>query len=185
MSRRSFGDAKRNRGHDGSVTANGARLASAVREFLNHDASPASRPSGRRVPGGHPPAVAACHRRRRHRSARLRNCFGCRWRPRQPGLAEPFKGITTNGQVEPGLFGDPLDRGLDRRRSARPRRRFWRDSRQAQRAKTVFAVDDAGVAQVDEPELLRAAGRQLSRDVAGATGEGLRPAPRLTQRQRV
>jgi len=22
-----------------------------------------------------------------------------------PGLAQPFKGITTNGQIEPGLFG--------------------------------------------------------------------------------
>ena len=85
----------------------------------------------------------------------------------KPGLAEPFKGITTNGQLEPGC--SPSARPASRpSRSARRPRRSSPASRQTQRAKTMFAVDDPRVAQVDEPELLRAPGRQLPRDDAGA-----------------
>ena len=57
------------------------------------------------------------------------------------GLAEPFKGITTNGTVEPGLFPVQLDRRLDRavRKAAEA---FLAALTQEQRAKTTFPVDD-------------------------------------------
>ena len=59
----------------------------------------------------------------------------------KPGLAEPFKGITTNGQIESGLFGirstgvstEPVRKAADT---------FLAGLTQAQRAKTLFAADD-------------------------------------------
>ena len=57
------------------------------------------------------------------------------------GLAEPFKGITTNGEVEPGLFRDPLHRRFDRARAQGGRSAPGRLTPE-QRAKTMFAVDD-------------------------------------------
>jgi hypothetical protein len=57
------------------------------------------------------------------------------------GLAEPFKGITTNGQVEQGLFKirstgvstDPVREAADK---------FLASLTEAQRGKTMFTVDD-------------------------------------------
>src|SRR5580704_5877689 len=57
------------------------------------------------------------------------------------GLAEPFKGITANGTVEPGLFvmhatgvsTEPVRNAADR---------FLASLTNAQRARTMFAVDD-------------------------------------------
>src|SRR5262245_2416465 len=59
----------------------------------------------------------------------------------KPGLAQPFKGITTNGTVEPGLFAirstgvstEPVRRAADA---------FLAALTPAQRSKTVFGVDD-------------------------------------------
>ena len=59
-----------------------------------------------------------------------------------PGLAEPFKGITTKGQIEAGLFAvrstgvstEPVREAVDA---------FLASLTPAQRAKTTFAVDDA------------------------------------------
>jgi hypothetical protein len=85
---------------------------------------------------------------------------GCRPTPNEKGLAEPFKGITTDGTPIPGLFAlrstgvstepvrlatDAIPRGPHRRAAPQddlPRRR-------------------PRVAQVDEPALLRAAGRRF------------------------
>jgi hypothetical protein len=59
-----------------------------------------------------------------------------------PGLAEPFKGITTNGQIEPGLFKirstgvstDPVRVAAET---------FLGSLTRTEREKTMFAVDDA------------------------------------------
>jgi hypothetical protein len=58
-----------------------------------------------------------------------------------PGLAEPFKGITRDGRLEPGLFSirstgvstEPVRKAADALLAALT---------DAQRAKTLFAVDD-------------------------------------------
>src|SRR5258706_9025605 len=57
------------------------------------------------------------------------------------GLAEPFKGITTNGQIVPGLFGihstgvstEPVRKAADA---------FLAALTVEQRAKTMFGIDD-------------------------------------------
>jgi hypothetical protein len=57
------------------------------------------------------------------------------------GLADPFKGITTNGTVESGLFGlDSTGVSTDPVRNAAER--FLTSLTKAQRDKTMFAVDD-------------------------------------------
>ena len=79
------------------------------------------------------------------------------------GLAEPFKGMTTGGGVVPGLFPirstgvstEPVRKAADAFPSV---------------AECRFAGEDRvsrgrfGMAQVDEPALLSAAGRQLQGD---------------------
>ena len=98
------------------------------------------------------------------------------------GLAEPFKGITTNGTPMPGLF--PIrSTGV----STEP-------VRVAAEAWLAFALRGAAheddlrrgrprVAEVDEPALLRPTGRRLRRDDRGPTRCRLRPAGRLVERQ--
>jgi hypothetical protein len=57
------------------------------------------------------------------------------------GLAEPFKGITTNGTVEPGLFNiQPTGVSTAPVRTAAER--FFASLTQEQRGRTLFAVDD-------------------------------------------
>lgn len=58
-----------------------------------------------------------------------------------PGLAEPFKGITTNGQVERGLFG-LRSAGVSTEPVRKAAEAFLAVLTAPQRAKTVFAVDD-------------------------------------------
>jgi Protein of unknown function (DUF3500) len=58
-----------------------------------------------------------------------------------PGLAEPFKGITTNGQIEPGLF-TIRSTGVSTAPVKRAADAFLAGLTQAQRDKTVFGVDD-------------------------------------------
>jgi hypothetical protein len=58
-----------------------------------------------------------------------------------PGLAEPFKGITTNGQIEPGLFAI-RSTGVSTKGVRDAADAFLASLTQAQRAKTLFAVDD-------------------------------------------
>ena len=58
-----------------------------------------------------------------------------------PGLAEPFKGITTNGQVERGLFG-LRSTGVSTEPVRKAAEAFLAVLTAPQRAKTVFAVDD-------------------------------------------
>ena len=58
-----------------------------------------------------------------------------------PGLAEPFKGITTNGQIEPGLFG-VRSTGVSTAPVRKAAETFLAGLTPDQRAKTVFDVDD-------------------------------------------
>ena len=58
-----------------------------------------------------------------------------------PGLAEPFKGITTNGQIEAGLF-KIRSTGVSTSRCAAAEK-FLAGLTESQRNKTRFAIDDA------------------------------------------
>ena len=72
---------------------------------------------------------------------RWNSCGRCRVDAEVPGLADPFKGITTNGRVEPGLFAirstgvstEPVRKAADA---------FLAALTPAQRAKTLLPVDD-------------------------------------------
>ena len=59
----------------------------------------------------------------------------------KPGLADPFRGITTHGKVEPGLFGI-RSTGVSTEPVHRAAVAFLAGLSDAQRAKTKFAVDD-------------------------------------------
>ena len=59
-----------------------------------------------------------------------------------PGLAEPFKGLTTNGQIERGLFGI-RSTGVATTAVRNAADVFLAGLTKAQRDKTLFAVDDA------------------------------------------
>jgi hypothetical protein len=58
-----------------------------------------------------------------------------------PGLAEPFKGITTNGQIEPGLFSI-RSTGVSTAPVRKAADVFFASLTKAQRDKTTYAVDD-------------------------------------------
>jgi hypothetical protein len=57
------------------------------------------------------------------------------------GLAEPFKGITTNGEVEPGLFGIQST-GVSNAPVRSATERFLASLTAEQRNRTMFSVDD-------------------------------------------
>ena len=59
----------------------------------------------------------------------------------KPGLAEPFKGITANGQVESGLFGI-RSTGVSTEPVRVAAAAFLASLSEEQRSKTKFAVDD-------------------------------------------
>ena len=59
----------------------------------------------------------------------------------KPGLAEPFRGISTNGQIEPNLFAI-RSTGVSTEPVRRAAAAFLASLSDAQRAKTKFAVDD-------------------------------------------
>ena len=59
----------------------------------------------------------------------------------KPGLAEPFKGITARGEIEPGLFA-LRSTGVSTEPVRKAAAAFLAGLTQAQRAKTLFAVDD-------------------------------------------
>ena len=59
----------------------------------------------------------------------------------KPGLAEPFKGITANGQIEPGLFSI-RSTGVSTEPVQKAATTFLAALTPTQRAKTVFRVDD-------------------------------------------
>jgi hypothetical protein len=59
----------------------------------------------------------------------------------EPGLAEPFKGVTTNGQIEPGLFAI-RSTGVSTAPVRKAADAFLAGLTKAQRDKTLFAVDD-------------------------------------------
>ena len=59
----------------------------------------------------------------------------------KPGLAEPFKGITASGEIEPGLFA-LRSTGVSTEPVRKAATAFLAGLTQAQRAKTLFAVDD-------------------------------------------
>ena len=73
--------------------------------------------------------------------ARWNSCGRCRIEAEVPGLADPFRGITTNGRIEPGLFSirstgvstEPVRTAAERVSGALS---------PAQRAKTLKPVDD-------------------------------------------
>jgi hypothetical protein len=58
------------------------------------------------------------------------------------GLADPFKGITTNGEVEPGLFGIHST-GVSTVPVRSATERFLASLTQEQRNRTMFSIDDA------------------------------------------
>jgi hypothetical protein len=60
----------------------------------------------------------------------------------KPGLAEPFKGITTNGKIEPGLFSI-RSTGVSTKPVRTAVEAFLGTLSKTERDKTLFAVDDA------------------------------------------
>src|SRR6187200_830208 len=60
----------------------------------------------------------------------------------KPGLAEPFKGITTNGQIEPALFAI-RSTGVSTDPVRKAAATFLAGLTKEQRARTAFAVDDS------------------------------------------
>jgi hypothetical protein len=58
------------------------------------------------------------------------------------GLAEPFKGVTTNGTIEPGLF-TVRSTGVSTGPVRKAAETFLRSLSESQRQKTMFAVDDS------------------------------------------
>ena len=118
------------------------------------------------------PMLSQAPRPAPHRGHRP-NCCACRSRPRRTASREPFKGITANGEIEPDLFG-VRSTGV----STEPVR--------VAAAAFLASLTDASVAPprsrgrrrvapMDEPELLRAPGRQLQ-------GHERRPARRRRSR---
>ena len=99
------------------------------------------------------------------------------------GLAEPFKGITTNGPIEPGLFADPLDRRVDRARPRRRRTRSWPALTPAQRDKTTFAVDDAEWRKWMNQDFYVRQGVSFLEMTDAQREVGVRAAARVAQRQ--
>ena len=99
------------------------------------------------------------------------------------GLAEPFKGITANGELAPGLF--PIrSTGVSTGPCARPRSAFLAAlTAGAARRRPLFPIDDARVAEVDEPAFLRAQGVSFQEMTRGAARRRLRPAARRAERQ--
>src|SRR5262245_29011213 len=59
-----------------------------------------------------------------------------------PGLAQPFKGITTDGNIEPGLFG-VRSTGVSTAAVRTAAESFLAGLTPAQRSKTVFPLNDA------------------------------------------
>ena len=57
------------------------------------------------------------------------------------GLAEPFKGVTANGEIPPGLFAVKSS-GVSTELTRKAAERFLSALTQPQRARTMFAVDD-------------------------------------------
>ena len=84
-----------------------------------------------------------------------------------PGLAHPFRGITANGKVEPGLFSI-TSTGVSTAPVRTAADAFLAALTAPQRAKTLFPGGRPRVAEVDEPALLRPAGRELPGDVGSA-----------------
>ncbi len=70
-----------------------------------------------------------------------------------PGLADPFRGITANGRVEPGLFSI-RSTGVSTEPVRTAAAAFLASLSPALRAKTAEAGGRPGMAEVDEPELL-------------------------------
>ena len=98
------------------------------------------------------------------------------------GLAEDFKGITTNGEPVRGLF--PVrSTGVSTEPVRVAAEKFLAALTDEQRRKTTFAARRRRMAQVDEPELLRAPGRELQGDDRGAARGRVRTAARVAQRQ--
>src|SRR5579859_6048351 len=101
----------------------------------------------------------------------------------QKGLAEPFKGITSNGQVEPGLF-QIRSTGVSTEPVRLAAEKFLTTVTKAQRDKTMFPVDDPewrkwmnqhfyirqGVSFLEMNETQRAAAFQLFRASLSAKG---------------
>ena len=88
-----------------------------------------------------------------------------------PGLAEPFKGITANGKIEPGLF-HIHSTGVSTAPVRHAAEQFLAGLTTEQRDQDAVWRRRPGVAQVDEPELLCAPGRQLPGNDAGTTRAG-------------
>ena len=86
----------------------------------------------------HPPASTQAPPPRRPPAELLRLSIAAE----TPGLAEPFKGITTNGQIEPGLFAIKAT-GVSTAPVRQAAEKFLAGLTPAQRDKTLFPVDDA------------------------------------------
>jgi hypothetical protein len=86
----------------------------------------------------HPPAATQAPPPRRPPAELLRLSIAAE----TPALAEPFKGITANGQVEPGLFAIKAT-GVSTAAVRQAAEKFLAGLTPAQRDKTLFPVDDA------------------------------------------
>ena len=71
------------------------------------------------------------------------------------GLAEPFKGITSNGQLVPDLF-EIGPSGVSTEPVRNAAEKFIGSLTNVQLARTMFPVDDLQWRNMDEPALLRA-----------------------------
>jgi hypothetical protein len=98
------------------------------------------------------------------------------------GLAAPFKGITTDGNVIPGLF-DITPTGISTEPIRNAAEKFIASLTSVQLARTMFPVDDIKWPQMDESALLRTPGHQPSGDERSAARLGLRPDARVPKRK--
>ena len=96
------------------------------------------------------------------------------------GLAEPFKGVTTDGKVCPGFSA--LSPPVSRPRRCE-RRRVSCDAQRGAAGEDELSRGRSGMAEVDEPAFLCAPGRELSGDVGGAARRGFRPDARRSARR--
>ena len=101
----------------------------------------------------------------RRRNARQKYLLRLSLAAEKPGLAEPFTGITANGRIESGLFA-VRSTGVSTAPVRAAAETFLAGLTPEQRAEDGLSRRRSRVAEVDEPELLRAPGRQLPGDDA-------------------
>jgi hypothetical protein len=102
----------------------------------------------------------------------------------QKGLAEPFRGITTDGKVAPGLF-EIGPSGVSTEPVRNAAERFIATLTSVQLVRTMFPVEDAQWRKWMNQPFLSSPGHQLSGDDRCAARCGVRPDACVAEREGV